>query len=70
MAKCCDYCDHMLEPFRGPDGFEQCPSDTAPGAENDRHPGLGKQLKVNSGSRYALGFKSLSHPRLAPSLTA
>ena len=50
--------------------IERGQSRTRRGAENDRHPGLGKQLKVNPGSRYALGFKSLSHPRLAPSLTA
>ena len=38
--------DYMLEPFRSPDGFDQGPSNTAAGAENDRHPGRGKRPKI------------------------
>jgi hypothetical protein len=57
--------DHMLEPFRGPDGFDQCPSDASAGAENDRHAGLGKRSKVDPRDRCALRFDLPSHRRLA-----
>ena len=54
----------------GPDGFDQCPSDTAAGAEDDRHTGPGKRHKVKLGIRCARGFKLPGHPRFAPSLIA
>ena len=62
--------DYMLEFSRGPDGFDQCPPNTASGAENDRHAVPGKRSKVNPGSRCAFGFKLPRHKRLAPPMTA
>src|SRR5208283_4813367 len=43
--------DHMIETLLGAYGCEQCPSDTAAGAENDRHAGLRKRSEVEGGSR-------------------
>jgi hypothetical protein len=58
--------DHVLEPFRGSNGFDQCPSDASAGAENDRLVRLRKRLKINPGNHCALGFDLPSHRRLAP----
>ncbi len=60
----------MLELFRGLDGFDQSPPDTAAGAENDRHAGLGKRPKVNPSSFCAFGFRLRRHKRLAPPMAA
>jgi hypothetical protein len=60
-------CDHMLELFCGPNAFDQCPSDSAASAENDRHAGLGKRLKVRPGDSCGLGLELLSHRGFAPS---
>lgn len=62
--------DHMLEPFRGLDGFEQCPANAAAGAENDRHAGLGKRTEINSAGCRAFGFALTGHWPLAPWPTA
>jgi hypothetical protein len=54
---------HMREPLRWPDGFDQCPTDAAAGAKNDRHAGLWKRLKFELGGCCSLGFKWSGHPR-------
>ena len=60
----------MFELIRGLDGFDQCPSNAAARAENDRDAGLGKRPKVNPGTWYAFGFQLPRHRRLAPPMTA
>jgi hypothetical protein len=62
-------CDHMLELFCGPNAFDQCPSDSAARAEDDRNPGLRKRLKVRPGDSCGLGLELLSHRGFAPSKT-
>ena len=62
--------DYMLELFRGRDGFDECPSNTAAGAKNDRHAGLGKRPNVSLGSHCAFGFRLPRHKRLAPPMAA
>ncbi len=58
--------DDMLEPFRGLDGLDQSPSDSAARADDDCHSSLGKRPGVRFGDSCGVGLASLSHRGFAP----
>jgi hypothetical protein len=58
-----------FETFCDPNGLDQCPSDSAARAEDDRDPGLRKRPKVKPGDGCGLGLELLSHRSFAPSKT-
>jgi hypothetical protein len=61
--------DDMLESFCGLDGLDQCPSDSAARAEDDRYSSLWKRQEVRFGDSCGVGLASLSHRGFAPSKT-